>query len=167
MRAHQKLSRHVGDGARALGRIGAGRADPALQQPIAHRVGQRHVVIVSGRQRGEFSLDIEEVVHKRVLERVFRHRRPIIFGRRHDRHCCVHLIIPSPIRFASLRAVALQDSCRAKGLWRPDPCSKTALLAYGSAWRCTRHGHLRPGRSGTMQNATAAAANSRTAYGLM
>ena len=59
VRAHQKFGRQVRHGPRGLLGVGRRRADPALQHAVAHREGERHVVVVLGRQRREFTLHIE------------------------------------------------------------------------------------------------------------
>ena len=67
MRADQKFSRQIGDRARALLGIRRGGADPALQQAVAHDVGQREVVVALGRQGRKLALHVEEIVEKRRL----------------------------------------------------------------------------------------------------
>ena len=77
MRPHEELGRQIRDGARALLGVRSRRADPALQHAIAHRVGQRHVVVGLGGERRKLALDVEEVVEEGVLERLLAHRNAV------------------------------------------------------------------------------------------
>jgi hypothetical protein len=70
---HEEFGGEIRDGSRALLGVGGRGADPALQHAIAHRVGQRHVVVGLGGKRRKLALDIEEVVEEGVLERLLAH----------------------------------------------------------------------------------------------
>ena len=78
VRTHQELGRQIGDRARTLLRIGRCGADPALQKAIAHHVGERHVVVVPGGQRGELALHVEQAVEKFPLQRFLGRRGPLL-----------------------------------------------------------------------------------------
>ena len=60
VRAHQELGRQIRDGSRALLGVRGRGADPALQHAVAHRKGERHVVVVFGGERREFALHVEK-----------------------------------------------------------------------------------------------------------
>ena len=62
MRPGQKLGGQIGDGPRPVPGVFGGRADPALQHAVAHRVGERHVVVVLRGQGGEFPQHVEQIV---------------------------------------------------------------------------------------------------------
>ena len=82
MRPHQKFGRQVGDGARSLPGVDRRGADPMLQHAVAHGIGQGHVVIVAGGQRGKLSLHIEQVVEEGVLEGLLGQPDALVLWRR-------------------------------------------------------------------------------------
>ena len=91
VRADQELGRQVGDRARALLGVGRGRADPALQQAVAHHVGERQVVVALGGQGRELALHVEQVVQEGALERLLAEAGALVLGsdlggRSRDRH---------------------------------------------------------------------------------
>src|SRR5580704_642329 len=90
MRAYQELGRQVSHRARAECRIGRGGTDPALQHAITHRISQCHVVVVTGRKRRKFALQVVKIVEKRPFQRVLRHRNAIDFGHQRYRRCYRH-----------------------------------------------------------------------------
>src|SRR5262245_46703840 len=68
MRAQQELGRQITDGARRANLVGLRGLDPAREQPVAHGIGKRLVVVVFRRDRGEARLDAEEVVEEAALD---------------------------------------------------------------------------------------------------
>ena len=69
VRAHEEFRGKIGDGARLLPRVGLRGADPAMQQLIAHHVGERHVVVAPGGERGKLALHVEQAVEKFPFQR--------------------------------------------------------------------------------------------------
>ena len=86
MRAHQELGGQIGDGARAVPGVVGGRADPALQHAVAHRIGERHVVIVLGGKGWEFALHVEEIVQEGILDGLLVERGAPVAGLPHGAH---------------------------------------------------------------------------------
>ena len=70
VRPWQELGRHVADGAHLARVIGGTGIDPALEQPIADRVGERHVLVVLGRDRGKSGLQAEEIAEEIASDRI-------------------------------------------------------------------------------------------------
>ena len=68
MRAEQEIGRQITDGARRADLVGLRGLDPAREQPVAHGIGKRMVVVVFRRDRGEAPLDVEEVVEEAALD---------------------------------------------------------------------------------------------------
>ena len=79
VRAHQELGGQIRHGSRGLLGIGGRRADPALQHAVAHRIGERHVVVVLGRERRKFALHVEQIVEEGVLQRLLAEGCAVVF----------------------------------------------------------------------------------------
>jgi hypothetical protein len=70
MRAEQEFEGQIAHRARSLVPESLGAPDPAREQPVAHRISQRLVIIVAGSDRREACLYAEEVVAEGAFDRV-------------------------------------------------------------------------------------------------
>jgi len=66
LRPHQELCRKVADRAAPAFEVTARRVDPPMQQTVAHRIRQRHVMIIPGGDGGKAGLQIGQVIAKRA-----------------------------------------------------------------------------------------------------
>ena len=70
VRPREELGRHVADRSHLARVIRGARVDPPLEQPVAHRVGERHVLVVLGRDRGKAGLQAEEIAEEIAPDRI-------------------------------------------------------------------------------------------------
>jgi hypothetical protein len=80
VRTEQEFRRKISNGARTLPGISLRGAHPAMQQTVAHGVGQCQVIIFLGGKRGKFSLQVKQVVAKGSFERRLGQSCAIVFG---------------------------------------------------------------------------------------
>src|SRR5471032_468790 len=80
MRSEEELGGEIGDGTRSFARIGGRSAYPAPKNPVAHSVGERHIVVVLGCKRRKFSLHVVEIVEKGSPQCVLAETGSIIFN---------------------------------------------------------------------------------------
>ncbi len=112
VRPHEELGGKVGDRARTLGGIRRSGAYPALQHPVSHGIGERHVVVVLSCECRSLALHAEEIVEEGVLEGVFAQRdaivlRSVIRGRSQGTH--IHVLLPAWARLPIMsRASSVQ-----------------------------------------------------------
>ena len=79
MGAHQELGGEIRDRARAVLGVGFGGTDPAMQHAVAHRVGERHVVVVLGGQGRDLALHVKQVIQEGVLEGFLAQGEAVVF----------------------------------------------------------------------------------------
>lgn len=116
MSAEQEFGGQVADRAGALFGVGGGGADPAVQEPIADRVGQSEVVVVHGRQGRKLALAEEQMIQKRALDDVFVQPGAFVFGEG------IQLRLGHPIHAHSRRSCA-----RSRRGYRETRCNSGAV----------------------------------------
>ena len=76
MGAEEKFRREVADGPARLCIVGVRRFRPLRENPVAHRVGNREVVVVPSRNRGKAALNADQVVENGLLHLLDAAARP-------------------------------------------------------------------------------------------
>jgi hypothetical protein len=144
MRPDQELGRKIRNGARALFRISSGGAHPALQQPVAHDIREREIVVALRREGGKLALHVEEAVEECALQRFLVQSSAFVLGHDSARRIGRHVHGRSPRRWGKCsraRFVRGRASLTASAVRAPQNVGKSG--EFSQPCRLNEPGHTR------------------------